>query len=449
MPLTQALMDDSTWSATFKPGVPQWFLDDIDVRTRAYATFCVTEQRIDTADMTEAEFMALVKFSGVYLGMGDGRRSIYGQGLEWWLGWDGEGGHLHAQEDIAYTSPKYIDQAVEDLVFGGPGGILANGLTMGTVIPLSTPLITTNLEGGDSRREMLDTIVNKADEELVWEITPQGVLNVNTPATLFPTSSSPTVILTPHGAGWDGDIVGLPAQLTASALDVSEVRQSVVVDWNDGRYNGVFTLSSPSTWKNFGGVTPVVRMVIDWRPKRPKPPTERWRRVAAWQIKNENQANRMAAREGNKRSAPRQEITAQVTIYAPWRHSIQPGDWVWFWDPSNGVYNAANELYYRGEAIRPEKHQIDQWTVPLHEGYGKYLRYWNGSSWSYYDLTDWVEDEAGPTTLLIGYRERIVRKSKVKVLGKKHKRALYRLARQAARLEAYLNAVAAARPGRR
>ena len=72
------------------------------------------------------------------------------------------------------------------------------------------------------------------------------------------------------------------------------------------------------------------------------------------------------------------------------------------------LVDSANDIYYRGEMIQPKKLRVQSMTTPIHEGYGVYLRYWNGASFSYYDVTPYVDfaAEQSETTLELGTRAR-------------------------------------------
>lgn len=428
MPITETFMDGAPWSVTLMDDTPRWVLDAIDVRTRLWASIVITPHHIGVGDVADATLLSLARYVGVYLGMGAGRTSLRGEGLIWWLGQDGDGGDLHASEDFEYGTgdTAKLTDAVTDLIFNG-----SNGLTEGSVAG-PEEYYTVQLEGGDTKREVLDTLMSKSGDLSVWKLTPEGVLSIGTPASLWPTTTTPTVMLTPDG-GQDAVVAGVFADFVAAELNGDDVRNDVFVDWQDGVNNGRALLSTPSGWKNFAGGTPVVRTLIDWRPKRPRPPTERWRKLAAWQIRSETTADKMAARELNERSEVRQEIVVEVDEYDPWRWAMSPGNWVYLWDPDTGVIDTTREVYYRGDVTHPDLGRVDQWTTPIQDGYGVYIRYWNGSSFTYYDLTNWVEPEDGATKLTIGHRDRFAPKMVARRPSKLKKKRIRRAALAAAR----------------
>ncbi len=430
MPITEEFMDTGAWSVQLQEDTPRWVLDDITVIDHLWATIVVTPQHWRVGDISDANLLSLARYSGVFLSMGEGRRSLHGKGIIWWLGEDGDGGHLHAGIDFTHGAGDTLklETALDDLVFNSP-----NGLTKGTV---SGPEVyySINLEGGDTKREILDTIILKSSQTTVWQVTPAGVLHVNQQSTLFPTSTTPTAVFTVDGSR-EGSIDGIPAVISVDELDGAEVRNDVWVDWDDGHNSGRAQLSDPAGWANFNGGTGTdcqVRFLMDWRPKRPKPPTERWRKVAAWQIQNETTANTLAARELNERAEVRNKITVTIDEYDPWRFDISPGNWAYLLDPDTKTQDLTKSVQYQGEVIHPDMGQIQAWTTPIQEGYGVYLRYWTGAAIAYYDLTEWVDWELDATSLQLNHRDRFAPETDPKRMSKLKKKRIREAARKAA-----------------
>lgn len=423
-------MDTGAWSVQLQDDMPRWVLEDIDVRDHLWATIVVTPQHWRVGDLSDANLLSLARYSGVLLSMGEGRRSLHGKGLPWWLGEDGDGGHLHASTDFTHGAGDTLklSTAFDDLIMTGP-----NGLTKGTI---SGPEVyySINIEGGDTKREMLDTICLKSSQTTVWQITPGGVINVNQQSTLYPTATTPTAVFIAEGSR-EGAVDGIPSIISVDELDGSGVRNDVWVDWDDGYNSGRAQLSDPAGWANFSGGTGAdcqVRFLMDWRPKRPKPPTERWRRVAAWQIQNETIANSLASRELSERSEVRNVMTVSVDEYDPWRFDISPGNWAYILEPDAKIQDLTKSVQYQGEVIHPDMGQIQQWTTPIQEGYGVYLRYWTGAAIAYYDLTEWVDWETDFTTIKVGHRDRFAPATSPKRMSKLKKKRIRQAARYAA-----------------
>ena len=421
--ITETFMDGGPWAVNLQPDTPRWVLDDLDVRNKLWATIVITPQHFVPGTVSDANLLTLARYAGVYLGMGAGRTSLHGEGLLWWLGDAGDGGDLHAGIDVRYEN-KYLVDVLNDLVFNGP-----NGLTLNYTGSIAE-LFEIDIEGGDTKREVLDTILGQCSSEVVYSLTPAGVLNVGTPSGLWTSRGTPTVIFTPEG-GHDALINGLQAEFVMAELNGDEVRNDVWVDWDDGHNSGRQFFDAP--WFDFAGQEAEVRFLMDWRPKRAKPPTEKWRKLAAWQVQSETKANRLAARELNERTEVRQEIAVEVDAFDPWRYAMSPGNDVYLYDPDTKILDTANEVYYRGEAIRPDRGTVQQWTTPIRRGYGVYLRYFTsiGGAATYYDLTNWVEFEDGPTSIKVGHRDSFAPKMAARTMSKLKKKRIRQAAQKA------------------
>lgn len=424
MPIVEEFMDTGSWSVNLQDDTPRWVLDDITVIDHLWASIVITPHHWTVGDISDANLLSLARYAGVFLGMGEGRRSLWGEGLMWWLGDSGDGGFIFASTDTTTASIK-LDTALDTHIFTA-----SNGLTKGTVDGSET-YYQFGLEGGDTRREIFDTIIQQSDEDTVWQVTPAGVININLDTVLYPSTTTPTAVLISEGSR-EGNVDGIPAEIRIAGLDGTEVREKVWVDWQDGTNNGSSTLSLPTGWKDYAGAAPEVRSLIDWRPKRPRPPTERWRKLAAWQIRSLTQANSLAAREINERSEIRNEIRVDVDEYDPWRFDISPGNWVYIMDEDSRIVDTANSVQYQGEVIHPKKSRVEQWQTPIQEGYGVYLRYYNGSSMAFYDLTEWVAWEDDFTSMQVGHRDRFAAPAVASKVSKAQKKRFRRAARYAA-----------------
>jgi hypothetical protein len=268
-----------------------------------------------------------------------------------------------------------------------------------------------------------------------WRVNPgksSFSIDADLDENLWPSTTTPTVILA-KDAGRESSIVGLRADLELEQLNGEEVRTEVRVDWDDGVNDGSNSPTLPATYANLDSGSPEVRTLIDWRPKRPRPPTERWRRVAPWSIAAQARADILAARDANERAVVRNEITARLTdVDDPWRYDITPGNTVYVWDLDENI-TGSTHVYYRGESTNPTTGRVDEMTTPIQPGYGVWLRYYDGANFQFYRLTEHVEFEQAPTVLKIGHRDKFpLAKVRPRPLTRRQRRSHYTRARLAA-----------------
>ena len=441
MPISEAVMEQGEWSVGLKPDTPTSVLDAIDVRTYAFASIVITPQWHRPGDLSDANLLAQSRFTGVYLAQTDGRLNLEGASLDWWLGDENDGGNLYTGVDGTSADLDLEDQ-LDARIFTS----FANGLTKGTVDSLAT-LRTIKTEGGTTRRAFLDAICSLYPSgPYEWRVNPDGSVDVNQQADLYPTSSTPTAVLTLEG-GREGALNGLHAELDLDSVDASDWRSQVTVAWDDaagGANYGSASNTPPTNWVDFAGGAPDVKTQNDWQPRVSFRERRRWslrvtaNKFAAWVVNSQTQANQLATRHANQTNSYSIDVTAHIDEYDPWRY-IEVGDSVYVYDQELGLVDTANEAYYRGSVIHPQKLRVHGWTTPILEGYGVYLRRWTGAAFDYYDLTPYVEFEEDDTTLDLGTRARFHRRgARPKPFNK---RRLRRQARRRWKLKKYFDSV--------
>ena len=120
------------------------------------------------------------------------------------------------------------------------------------------------------------------------------------------------------------------------------------------------------------------------------------------------QANQMAVRLANAVNTYAVEVKADVNVYDAGRY-MSVGDTVYVWDQGLRLSDNANEVNYRGEAAHPKKLRVQRMEVPIRDGMGVYLRYWDGAAFDYVDLTRYVDYEEGPARVDLGTKSRFRR----------------------------------------
>lgn len=424
MPYTAAFMDPG--SCEVRIDAPPWVWDQIDLTTHLRSTILFTPSRFNLANISDANLLAAARWAGSYTMVGSDRSSIGGPGLLAWLGDSGDGGNLYVGPDT-FTGVRTIATLITNHIIPR-----ANGLTAGT-ISASASTYDIRLQDGDSPIEILDALCTQhPDGAMVYRVKPTGVLDVSTQAALFPSTTTPTVLLTDRG-GRDGGIDGFAAEFDFDGYDGTEVASEVQVNWNNGANNGRSVV--PLSAKNFAGAALIWRVLLDFRPGRRRPPPERWRRVWAWLVTSFNQANKVATREANERSAIHPQIRVTLPdVTDPWVYAMAPGDSVYVHAPDVGLRSALTTVQYRGEPVHPATARVDSVEVPITENTGVYLRRWVGGVVSTIDLSEYVVPEGGGVELSIGTRDRFGRFQEPRKASPQLKRLYYRRARNQARV---------------
>lgn len=407
MPVQALLQDEGEFQVALVADTPSdVLLRAASIKNYAHASVVITPQHFRVGDISDADLRAMARWSGLYYAQTDQLLNLEGPGLIRALGTDSVGGDMYAGVDTTSASLDLEDQ-LDARIFTS----FANGLTKGTVNAAATAR-TIKIPGAQTRRVIFDTILAAyVSGGYEFRVNPDGSVDVNTAANLYATT--PTVALTREG-GRDGNITGLAADLDLSTVDVEDWRSDVEVRWNEttpGTNNGVASNSPPSTWKNLAGAAPEEHEVIDWQPRRQfreRPNrSDRYNgsRYGVWAVNAQAQATNLAVSHANQSASYALEVTADVDEYDPWRF-LDTGHYVWVYDQQLGLVDTANEVYYRGSAIHPLKLRVQAMTTPIQEGYGVYLRYWDGAAFALLDLTPYVEWEDDLTTIELGTRSR-------------------------------------------
>jgi len=433
MPATETLMEAGEWSADLKPDTPRWVLERIAPSRLGWAVFFTTALHHRPGSISNADLRAKARYAGLYLDMADDRSSIGGDGLARLLGQDDEGGTFRLPPE-ATTVARDLDTHLDDTVLLGTSS--TNGITKGTV-DNTTGTWTFKLPAGLTRRQALDALAAHPTTDREWKLDTDGVLHVRTPANLFNDSQ---ICFAAHPNREHGDVVVIPASVSIPGTSVRETISRAVVDWND---------VDPSTFGDATTTLPYYGLDGDplenwsystWNPRGRRPPTERWRKVGAYTVRNETRADNIARREVDERSVVRDEITVEIAQFDPWRF-CQVGDWVLVLDHRLGLKGGSTQIAVAGAAQRPARHRIMSWTVPFDARNGKYLYYYDPDLAAYdiFDLTDWIEAEEGPTVAELGFRSRLFnRRIKTKPVNKRQR---YKKARFWARLKKFVDAL--------
>lgn len=403
MPFTREHMGADDFQVSLAPDTPQSILDLTRPRTNGTANVVITPARFNPGDISDAALLDMACFVGVLLEKTDGGLNLEGDGLHWYLGDEDDGGNCFTGPDTPVAGVT-ISDAISVVESGG------NGLTKGTVNASGTTRTLTLVDGTTMFAFLHAACRTFANPDYEYRINNDGSIDVNTRSTLFPTTTTPTVLLADQG-GRDGAIVGLDADLEMPDDSIRDFRSHVEVNWNDGTNNGTSSPGIPaaSNFVGFDGDPLIYRSSVQKSPRRSfRENPHRGNRFNAsrygvWAVTAQTQASNLAASIAAQAATAWYETSADIDEYDPGRF-VQPGDSVWVYDLELGLVDTANEVYYQGEALHPKKERVEAMTCPILDGYGVYLRLWDGAAFHYHDLSDFVMWEDGPTTLELGVR---------------------------------------------
>jgi hypothetical protein len=376
--INQQLMAAGSWDLQLKPETPQSVLNQLTTANQ-FGHLIVTPTWVDPAGFTAAQLMALARYTGVYRRRSSDGLALSGAGLAIWLGDENDKGKL---TQVAVNDTVTFGTWVNRILNPGGSYDLGNGLAAPS---FETGLgnFTLRSLAGVTARTLLDMLCLKANAE--WRVNMQlGRVETGTLTWLYPTQTTPTVVLTRDGGSRDMNIRGLPAVFDDDA-DVEDYSTGVHVHYNNDTALSVTTLTPP--YKQLAGNNILMERV-----------------VTASDVTGATPAGQVGAGELAKTNAPRRQVQVSTDVYDP-AADIQPGDSVWLHDPRLGYGNTANELEYRGRTIHPTKRRVYGLSWPWRQGMGAFLRLPDASG-TVVDFTEWVVPEDGAASIEIGASNR-------------------------------------------
>lgn len=364
MPVTERLMQPGSFSFTLRPETP------IQVRSaiQRLGHVIITTTEMNLGAITGATLRSLALYSGVVLGRSDGL--VSGAGLEWWLGSPNHDGD--ALDTAVTLSAVTLSSALATLL------PTTQPVAAGTIDNTGLNTITQTAQWV-SRLAAVQRAVQLAGAE--YRVRPTATLDAAAQAVLFPTTTTPTVILTRDAAYRESaTLLGVPTNFADAGFDATQYATKVwlLAKAGDGAVLPSSSASRVTSYLDLRGNAVVLERLVD------SPSTE-------------------AANAGNvansvlNLSTLRNSVALSCDLYAPTRFII-PGDTVYVWDPDTGVVDTANQVQFRGITILPAKVRITGLTWPLEPGMGVYYR---DSDGSYKELHRYIAWESEPSSTIL------------------------------------------------
>lgn len=273
----------------------------------------------------------------------------------------------------------------------------SNGVGIGTNVG-SGSTMTGPLPPYITKRQALELVASATGDEFRQSIASNGdiVVDAGTVANLY--GSTPAGMVIKRDGGFEPGIIGLRATDLGDAMDVEDYTSKVywISRADGGATVATATAGSVPYYAPGGGATIQMERVVD--------------SSAAVGV----DASAMATVELGKYQSLRRQFNVRVdaddlfgfthSVSGSTTTAIRDGDYLYVYDPDNGIKDTANQVVYRGDVLHPLKLRVYGIAIPVLRG-GVYFVSPNAAQ-TVTDLSDWVEWETGDATLTVGAQAR-------------------------------------------
>jgi len=330
-----------------------------------FSTIVIYPARALPNRLSDATFLVNALFSGVLLEPPGTDGKIAGASLAWWMGDSDNKGSVIAGaiSGTAQSLSTWITALMPAQLAAGtvtsPGGSLTNTYQWVT------------------RRQAIDSVCDAFGVE--WRVNPNGTVDVGTAATLY--GSSPRAITsTRGGSSSDATLVGLGSDVTVS-FNYQDYASLVYVSGKGGMAGagGAGVYRGPDS-----GLATIIRVVDDSNAAAGTEGTIAAADQALWSSDG--------FQRDIKVSSPRQDMP----------RVLPAGSTFYLYAPDVGLVDTGNVVRYEGTAVFPVSTRALGVRWPIVSTFGVYNRYWDGSTWAYDDLSDYVAYETSAAEIEVG-----------------------------------------------
>lgn len=230
-----------------------------------------------------------------------------------------------------------------------------------------------------SQREALTYLTDTMGAD--WKVLGTGRLQAGPASSLFVTT--PKTLVVRNDAGLDMALRGFPGDMsTEQDVEDFSTRVVLLVDNGSGSVATASQNINPALnpYKDIFGTT--IRMT----------------RLIQESSTDFTNAPARAQLQLNRFSGTRDAISLSTDEYDV-RGDIEVGDYLWVYDPAQGIFDFANEVIFRNQRINPMKLRLTELSWPIE--YGMYVHYRDLLGvWT--DLTPYLIPETGDTSLIVG-----------------------------------------------
>lgn len=360
MSVYERVQAEGSWDIQFAVDVPPSIRDHL----LPFSTVYVYPVRGYSSRLSAATIAGNALYAGVLLEPPGSDGKMSGAGLAWWMGdTDNKGNVIEgAVSNTAASLSTWITSL-------RPGQLSAGTVTSpGGSMTYSYEWVT--------RRQAIDSVCSAFGVE--WRVNPDRTLDVATAANLY--GSTPLAITsTRGGSSNDLTLFGLGAGVSA-AFNYSDFASRVIVSGPGGRA----AAGGASAYYGPDGTAATFYRVVDSSDAAPgSESTVATNLTNLW--------SSAGFQRDIKITSPRQDLPlilpagSNFYLYAP-------------------EYGLAGSTLVRYEATQTFPISMRALGIhwPIVDSFGVFLRYWNGSSFSFDDLSDFVAYESGVAEIEIG-----------------------------------------------
>lgn len=290
---------------------------------------------------------------------------IGGVGMAFWLGDEDDKGSVyeHAVEPASATFATAVTMLLP----------ASGAVTAGTLYSVAGTYSGRHLY--ETPRKAISYVCDTMSTTSVpvgWRVNGDATLDAGPESSLYVTD--PTCVIVKRGAGEDMHLRALPGT-TGVSRDVEDYSTRVVLlaeGEGESIATGTADISPATSYKDLhGNPLKLTRLVSE----------------SDTSITN---ADTRAAVALNQYTGTRDSLELSTTDYDV-QGSFEVGDYVWVYDPDQGLVDTANEIVFRGERINPIRLRVAETQWPVTVGYTVAYRAGDGTWW---DLTDHVQFES-------------------------------------------------------
>lgn len=378
MTVTEGLMRVGSWNLK---------LDNAPIEMRRefdwFGNIVITAARINDTNIDRDTLLDAAKYSGIIAKRNIGEGSFGGFGLAGYM----QTGRGHAGA-IGLYSPTWPATFGQILTAWMTGDQKSNGLTLGSITGAAGPQVQ-SMEAGTywpPLKPMLDQAAAQTFNEYI--VRPDGSVDWGFNQLLFPTFTTPTVLLSPEHRGTD-NVAALELTRWSVDQDLMDYRNFAFAKSQNG-LTELVNVSSAGSLTVYGWGGPSVAGQIRYLDR------------ITVNTNNATDVSDAAVAAAAEYAEVNYRIECSVDEFCIPR-LVTPGDWVWVHDPDNDL-TGGSEVVHFGRSVFPEKVRCHGYTWPIQSGMGVYVI--NNQTQDITDVSDFVSWETGSTRLELGSPQR-------------------------------------------